>query len=773
MLSLAIVLGTTLLLLSSWAQPSEAHAQTGTPTPAPTATPATPGGVVLSFTQLGQDSFQLRSPVSSEAIFFNLPYRWVVTSGSGFINLHYDFTFEETALPGTPTPDVASAVVEVTVDDVVATTFIPTAGTNQTIRLAIPPSALAPDPFDTEHVISVSFFSTLECDLYSTQTAIMTVHNDSSIGFDYTVQPIQIDLADLPRPLSQGLFAAESVVLVVPDDYTAADLEAAAAAAAGLGKRTFGALNFSLIPASEANATSLANASAVIIGTPTRNAFLAGLYERRLLPTQLDRNRNPVATRSGNLIGPDDGVVQEIASQYSRDHVFLVVTGSNDEGVLRAARSLSATNPLFAFRGDVVVISAVTPLEAPNLPSGPVTLEALGMRDQTLIGVATTSSAGVTVFVPAGMVVQDHATLRLSYLHSAAVDPTNSVLTVTLNGERMASLLLSDANISPKEVIIQLPQEFFRTGRNRLTFEATMYPRDVCTLRDALPNIWTSIFGSSTLELPLVERGSGLSQGDLGNPLDPFASSPSLATVWLSLPASPTREELQGMVQVASVLGAQASGGALSPRVSLGEIPDMQAQLAPYNVMAFGLPSANPVIAAVNENLPQPFVPGENALQQEIGNITYRLPDNYSVGLVELIPSPWNPTRVVAVVTGTTQQGVGWAIRNLTEQNLFTNLSIIGETDFEALEASDILRGATGAVEAVTGQQAELEAVQATPSAAVPQLSQEEINVQYASPPGSTQSIALISLGLVGLGVVFVGANLLLRRRKHRKQSAP
>ena len=124
------------------------------------------------------------------------------------------------------------------------------------------------------------------------------------------------------------------------------------------------------------------------------------------------------------------------------------------------------------------------------------------------------------------------------------------------------------------------------------------------------------------------------------------------------------------MIQVASWLGNFSRGMGFAPQVSRGAINDM-AQLKPYQVIAFGLPTNNPVIATLNEQLPQSFVPGENNLRQQIGSIDYRLPDKFSLGLLQILPAPWNSKRAVLVVTGTTQEGVEQTIKALTNDTYY------------------------------------------------------------------------------------------------------
>jgi hypothetical protein len=149
--------------------------------------------------------------------------------------VHYDLQYEA-AEPIDPTQaSLIQAMVNVYFNDTLLTAFIPVEGMNQTLRLPIPLEAIG-DPTQKQHGVRFSFFSG-NCDEFQ-EEAIFVVHDHSFIHFNYELSPLQINLADFPRPLVQGLFESEYILLIIPDQYNESDLAAAAAIAASLGHRT-------------------------------------------------------------------------------------------------------------------------------------------------------------------------------------------------------------------------------------------------------------------------------------------------------------------------------------------------------------------------------------------------------------------------------------------------------------------------------------------------------------------------------------------------------
>jgi hypothetical protein len=72
-------------------------------------------------------------------------------------------------------------------------------------------------------------------------------------------------------------------------------------------------------------------------------------------------------------------------------------------------------------------------------------------------------------------------------------------------------------------------------------------------------------------------------------------------------------------------------------------------------------------MALINDKLPQSFVPGQDTIQQQVGNVIFRLPPDFDLGNLQLLPAPWNPARPVLAATGTTDTGVLWSLRALND----------------------------------------------------------------------------------------------------------
>ncbi|GAB4159764.1 MAG: hypothetical protein Fur0021_31000 [Candidatus Promineifilaceae bacterium] len=481
------------------------------------------------------------------------------------------------------------------------------------------------------------------------------------------------------------------------------------------------------------------------------------------------------------ILYPDDGLLQIIPSPTSADHVVLVITGASDAGVSKAARALSSGEPILSFGGSVAVIRAVRPA-----PSAPTALEALpetftladlGYRGAILEGVGRKTSS-VSFEMPANWVIQPGASLTLNYLQSATLNPTLSGLTVELNGNPVGGAPASPTGGGQQLVIPLAPADFIPGGSNRLRFIAVMDMNDPC-LPGNTPLAWTRIDSASQLTLPRQTlTTTAAPAGDLGD-------------VLFVLPAAPAATDLNALARLANKVGQDSIGAGLRPQVVRAvtdAIAADAATLSQNTVVAVGRPTTNTFIASQNEALPQPFLPGSDALQETVGSVVYRLGADASLGIIQVMPAPWAPNRDFVLISGVTDEGVEWASRAYADPLLAAeiegNVTLVqGEriVSFNtALEHSGDLISAisnvtqtTAQIELVTPTATTAVAVVSTPSVTAPPtpVPASVLPERYA-PPASELSPAMwggiIGLLVAGVALAVGGAWVSWRRSRQR-----
>jgi hypothetical protein len=375
-----------------------------------------------------------------------------------------------------------------------------------------------------------------------------------------------------------------------------------------------------------------------------------------------------------------DGVVQEIVSPWDQRRAILIVTGLSDRAVAKASRAMSSRKRVPGLEGSFAMVQETHFLtEPPAEPQGTdLTFADLGYGDRTLTG---TSQETSYYFKLPGDRQLESAYLELHFAHSQLVRYEGSFLSVVFNNTPIATIALSDETASNGHLQAELPPSQTKLGQmNRISIQSTLPPIDVC----AGPASWLFISSESRLHLDHKEQDApGL---DLGFYPHPFSQRSDLGDVLFVLPSEPQPEEWEEALQLATALGRAAGGPNFAPAVAVGDTwPEVQ--MGDYHFIVLGRPSRNPVLRQVNDQLPQPFLLDSDIIDQQLNEVVLRLPSGVSLGYVQLMPSPWNEERAFLAVTGTTDEGVRWAVDVLTERawTLKGNLALVREEEISTI----------------------------------------------------------------------------------------
>ncbi len=400
--------------------------------------------------------------------------------------------------------------------------------------------------------------------------------------------------------------------------------------------------------------------------------------------------------RDGHGIAEGDGLIQEIVSPWSPRRAAIVVTGLSDEAILRAGQALGAKTRFPGMSGPYAIVQATQPVsETTARPVEDITFASLGYTDSVLD--VYSEGIGYTFYVPRGWALAEDAGLALHFAHGTALSVVSATLEIQLNGVPIYSVLLDEQNVYNAWSTIPMPQSRPVVGPNRFNLQLSAdFPE--CMDIEFAERFWLTIYSDSFLHLPHEKTKSTF---DLADFPQPFSDQNDLGGVVFLLPEQPAVTEVEGLLRLASRLGSAARGDAFLPQVALGGDPE-KAMWGGYDVIALGRPTGNSYIAAVNDALPQPFIPGTDEFRQQVDHIIYRLPPGYSLGYVQELALPWDEDRVMLVVAGSTDEGVAWAWDVLTNDRLSNQLSgnlaiVVREGEVRATDTREsVAEGETG-----------------------------------------------------------------------------
>lgn len=632
------------------ATPSLAATETATPEP-PTATPAGPltptiptGADIVSFPMLGYGDDNLRGPFASKRMVFGLPNEWQLLDGA-------EFRLDITTFSGvgvTNTANLTNTLIG-TLDVFYNTQYITTIALNwlgqRTLSIPLPSTAYTSTRNDGRHDINLFFASTLSCEVEDTQPTLR-VSGLSYFVFPHRQVEPTIDLARLPLPIYQQTFLPDQAMLVMPNEPSPSELEAAIIVASAIGDMTNGNIQIGFVREDELLAVERDTRHLIFVGQPTSFKLLAEV------------TNFPAQALEGFTVLPDDGIVQMVISPWNPTRVVVLVSGNTAAGLNKAAQAFSTAplRPLQQYR-NLAIIERVQADAPYQFGTSDQTLADLNYKETTFQSIGS-SSAEYRFFIPPGQSTTSEAYLDLSFNHATFLNYDESGLLVNLNDSPIGTVLFNDASATAGHQKMNIIPTLLRPGINRLTIQAELLPRSSC-LNPLSNQIWVTVRPETLLHIPLVPiEVQSVAELDLDNYPRPFANSVDLSTVALVVPPLDP-QAWRIAAQIAYYLGDQGD-----PRVSnlklvfADNVPEEVRQNR--DLILIGRPSQLALLAELNDFLPAPFVPGSDLASENNSLIVYRLPANASLGYVELLAAPWNPQRTILALLGNTPEALQW-----------------------------------------------------------------------------------------------------------------
>ncbi len=662
---------TPIRTLTLTATPSRTPTDTATPVPITTGRPTVVSGPYLAqditLATLRVHSMELVSEGSAQFT-IRIPDNWL-PGGNNILNLSLDYiTVGQGVALGTPSAPSAG-ILEVRLDDELMTAITLTPTTTGGRIYPVPlRSTIMGNPGRKYHTIRLSLNTRDDCT--STLESRVVIQSDqSSFHFEYREVPPPLDLGLYPRPFYNSPIGGttESVLFVLPPQYTTNDLEAAASLSAGLGQLTSNNLQIRVTTADHLKDEDLQNNNLMLIGQIGKHPLLDAYYKDNLFPTRLESDGS-LSVRNQAVV-QDDGVAQIILNPKNPMKTVLAVTGRTPESMLKAARAMAGPPSLLRIGGSLALIASGQPFALPqakSLVNDRLSLADLGYTDIVLSGTGS-QSISVSFFLPAGAPIDNSAYVDLNFDYSDTLRESLAVVSMVMNNTPLNSVSIGAQTLrgTPATRMAQaanirrlrgsiVPSSLRLGQTNTLTITLNIQNDSNCAR--SLPTVlWVSVHSDSEIYLPRQAANPAPKVLVSAFP-SPFNAATDLRDVWVSLPTAPTMPDIEQGLRILSRLGSETDTGMqFVPRISLGA-PPQNTDLAAYHFVVLGLTTTNPFLAALNDSLPQPFKPSTNELQP-IGDVVYRLPPDFSIGVLQTLRSPWSAGREILVITGTTAAG--------------------------------------------------------------------------------------------------------------------
>jgi len=353
-------------------------------------------------------------------------------------------------------------------------------------------------------------------------------------------------------------------------------------------------------------------------------------------------NQSRYFFRQGERAVPEnDGIVQELVSPWDQTRVILVITGLSDESVYKASQAMSFESYFPGMNGQFALVRDVRPLPDPLLKplADDLTFADLGYEDKVLEGYSPETNYYIDI--PASWNLNQETVLDLHFGHSQLLDYNSSYLNVLFNSQPAATIAFSDETSLNGTLRVELPAAQTHPGqRNKITIQAGLHSVDRCVPA----GVWLFINSTSLLHLDYTEHDVRPLSLDFYP--HPFDLRSDLADVLFVLPPEPLPKEWEGALQIAATLGDAAGGPDLMLSTMLGNHWPETA-LRDYHLITIGRPLRSPLLQQVNAQLPQPFLPGSDLIEQKLDQVI--LPSNAQGSLTNAHVAHLTPSSLVPV----------------------------------------------------------------------------------------------------------------------------
>ncbi len=452
------------------------------------------------------------------------------------------------------------------------------------------------------------------------------------LHLSFVRRDLSVDLSNFPdvfiEPLERYVLDKDKrqALFVMPKNSLPDDLNALAAISYALGTRAGEEYDWrpKIVMESQFNPSVAANRNIVFIAEPPEEV------------------RDIVSTRKN--------YVSLRPSPWGTGNAMMVISDENRQDGFSPASVFIDPARNVLLHGNAAYVDRQT-LAAPQPFLNDFSFQDLGYLDRTVRGIGQQNLI-YSLFIPYD-IDPTLVKLNLELVHSPDLDVLNSSFTVYLNGFSVAGILPTNRSSSGAPIAVGLPAKRFRPGVNfiRIGFDLHL-PHSSC--ERAPESVWASVLNSTALGVTYRNRPPipSLAQFPL-----PFSDYPGFVLV---IPDQYDTNDLSHTSQLSFMMGTASIRRNSLPEV-MTAVNFMQRKTEFRNVILAGLPSQNPAIRSANDWLPQPFTEDGDVLQEGYGVYLPTSDKDASLGLMQLIPSPWVKNGTILILTGNDRQGLRWA----------------------------------------------------------------------------------------------------------------
>ncbi len=481
---------------------------------------------------------------------------------------------------------------------------------------------------------------------------------DSKLVFNFAPQPVALDFSQYPYPIFDELsLDPNQIAYLLPKTVDDTWLTAVARLQTSFGRYArYRPLETRLVRSPDELKV---NERLVIVGTPEQFADVESL-DTLQLPLALS---GKLQDEQGKTLSAETGLL--MLGSAPQGQSVLVASGPDDAGIAKAVQLLLQDRDRDIATGQTLVVETLADVPSPDARDWPGYLPSSDRFElQNLTDFLDRPYGDITVrgaeaptiefdmralpddsFLPGNEV-------KLRYSYGPQMNPLTSLLEVRLDGLPLGGKKLDSIKGSRNEnLIVKLPENKIRHN-SKLQVLFQMDPRERRSCNRAVDqHLWGTVHGTTEFDLQR-EVGTKLPDLDRLQAGYPFAAPQDLSRTAMVLPDQAKPEEMLLLLEVAERLGRVSRANSVKLGVySESTLPDEVRNSA--HLIALGTQARFPFLQALETGN---FRLRSRWKRQRAKSEIRTLPD--TDGIIREILSPWNPNRVLLMLSGQTAEGL-------------------------------------------------------------------------------------------------------------------
>lgn len=461
------------------------------------------------------------------------------------------------------------------------------------------------------------------------------IHKESLLHLKYSRKYDNLDLSWYPSPfLEKGSVQPFQTIFVVPDEPTDTELLVLGQMSAFFARSVASSLlEYQVLKESELTSSSLVNDHHIIwIGQPQSWGNIAlGFLREAWTSEQMNEG----------FIGVYDSFWNKDNSQ-----LFLIA----DESALKTAMVQLTDSVLYGqLSGASVPIEKFTPqtresvVQVAESGTNTVTLGDLGYSD-LLVESLLVGGARITYNIPTEWDIRRDATFRINFTHSKTLNYAQSLISVKVNQIPLGSQYLSNESSEFGSLEVTIPNEMLNSGLLDIGISIQFSSSgEACTGGAQIGN-WAVIDNDSYLSFSYQPN----TDIQLNNLPFPFVVKRVWEETAFILEERPSSEELSLFATMNGLLGRTVAS---YQQLDVMRYDENQLDaIGEKHLIIIGLAENIPPSINASENIPVRY--GEGLWRENQQHIELLQGMRQNGSLVQLFPSPFNPSRAILHLSG-------------------------------------------------------------------------------------------------------------------------